>query len=655
MKTSKAIQNSSDEAEIAALKIELTAAQVELANTITELNEKLQSDPRAFRKEFEDLMTRKFFYMPAFEIYGGVGGLYDYGPPGCAIKDNFLSLWRQHFVLTENMLEISGTCLTPEIVLKTSGHVDKFTDFMVKDVKTGDCHRADKLLEDHIDKLIADPKNPVSAEYKDELLAVRTAADAYSQEELGEILKKYKCVSPDTGNELSDPYPFNLMFQTQIGPTGKFVGYMRPETAQGIFVNFRRLLEYNGGKMPFAAAQIGLAFRNEISPRSGLLRVREFLQAEIEHFVNPDNKDHARFKEIAGVKTNFLSQELQTGEDKSAELTFGEAVATGMINNQTLAYFMCRTALFLIKAGVDPARLRFRQHKADEMAHYAADCWDAEIHTSYGWVECVGHADRAAYDLNVHSKQSKVDLIAQETLDEPKIVKAPTLKIDRGLFGRGLRKQARPATKYLEALDEAALVTLRDQLAAGPVKITLADGSEVEINSKMVSIVDEEKKISSIRYTPSVIEPSFGVGRCMYAILEHSYRVREKAGEVSKYLALAPCIAPIKCGLIPLKSSEDFLGKVDSIARDLTDLNLTSKTDASGASIGRKYARFDEVGIPFTVVVDLESMTDNQVTIRDRDSTQQVRVDIPVAVRLVNELVRGKTDWNTVYLTNTQV
>jgi glycyl-tRNA synthetase len=171
-----------------------------------------------------------------------------------------IDLWRKHFVLAENMLEMECTCLTPEIVLKTSGHVDRFTDLMVKDTETGECFRADKLLEDAIDDLLE--KNPtLSSEAKEEHLRVQRQADAYSPEELDKLLLQYDCKAP-SGGPYSSSFPFNLMFRTSIGPEGTAVGFLRPETAQGLFVNFRRLLDMNAQKMPFAAAQIGLGFRN---------------------------------------------------------------------------------------------------------------------------------------------------------------------------------------------------------------------------------------------------------------------------------------------------------------------------------------------------------------------------------------------------------
>ena len=261
--------------ELKKLRAELAIAEKANAGQGTEHN--------IDRKLFDETVLRRMFVVPAFEIHGGVAGLFDYGPPGCALKQNIVDQWRRHFVLEEKMLEMECTCLTPEPVLKTSGHVDRFTDLMVKDVVTGDCYRADKLLEDHIDDLLE--KGNFSSSEADEHRKVQRQADAYSPEELGDILEKYGIKATTTGNDLTKPFAFNLMFGTKIGPSGALTGFLRPETAQGLFVNFKRLLDYNNGRVPFAAAQIGLGFRNEIAPKNGLLRVREFTMAEIEHFV----------------------------------------------------------------------------------------------------------------------------------------------------------------------------------------------------------------------------------------------------------------------------------------------------------------------------------------------------------------------------------
>jgi glycyl-tRNA synthetase len=278
-----------------------------------------------------------------------------------------IDTWRKHFVLNESMLEMECTCLTPAVVLATSGHVERFTDLMVKDTVTGECFRADKLLEDRIDQFLE--QNPsLLSEEKEHHLRVQRQADAYSPTELDALLLQYDCKTP-SGQPFSSSFPFNLMFQTSIGPEGTAVGYLRPETAQGLFVNFRRLLDLNSGKMPFAAAQIGLGFRNEIAPRSGLLRVREFCMGEIEHFVNPNDKRHANFHTIQDTVLVLFGREDQLGTGKTQKITAGHAVDNGLINNQTLAYFMARTQLYMEKIGMDVNRLRFRQHLTTEMAH----------------------------------------------------------------------------------------------------------------------------------------------------------------------------------------------------------------------------------------------------------------------------------------------
>jgi len=250
-------------------------------------NEWIQADPNKLnlnRKDFEQLMTSRFFYIPSFEIYSGPSGFYDYGPSCCAIKSNLISLWRKHFIIEENMLELDCCCVTPEKVFIASGHVAKFSDFMVTDLVTKEYFRADKLIAEFIEKEMksGDLSEELTKKYQNVLLEI----DSYSQSQLDSCIKDLGVKSPKL-NALSPAYPFNLMFSTQIGPTGKSLGYLRPETAQGLFVNFKRLLKYNGDSMPFAAATIGQAFRNEISPCSGLLRVREFTLAEIEHFVHP--------------------------------------------------------------------------------------------------------------------------------------------------------------------------------------------------------------------------------------------------------------------------------------------------------------------------------------------------------------------------------
>ena len=322
------------------------------------------SSAEAFRAAVANALERRLFYLPSFKIYGAVAGFYDYGPPGCAVKANITQAWRAHFVLEEGMLEVECPAVTPEAVLRASGHVDRFTDLMVSDTVTGDCHRADHLLEEALERALADTAKPLTPHQREEARTLLATVEELTADGLGEALARYSVAAPDTGNALSKPYAFNLMFKTSIGPRGDAVGYLRPETAQGIFVNFKDLLYFNGNRLPFAAAQIGQSYRNEINPRAGLLRVREFTQAEIEHFCNPDDKAHPKFAgAIAALTPLLFSRALQMGEAKVAEpMALGEAVAAGIIANETLAYFIGRTWLFFTKV-TERGRGRERQER----------------------------------------------------------------------------------------------------------------------------------------------------------------------------------------------------------------------------------------------------------------------------------------------------
>ncbi|XP_058226513.1 glycine--tRNA ligase, mitochondrial 1-like [Rhododendron vialii] len=598
----------------------------------------------AFRQAVVNTLERRLFYIPSFKIYRGVAGLYDYGPPGCAVKSNVLAFWRQHFVLEENMLEVDCPCVTPEVVLKASGHVDKFTDLMVKDEKTGTCYRADHLLKDFCkEKLERDPN--ITAEKAAEFRHVMAVLDDLSAEELGAKIKEYGITAPDTKNALSPPYPFNLMFQTSIGPSGLSPGYMRPETAQGIFVNFKDLYYYNGNKLPFAAAQIGQAFRNEISPRQGLLRVREFTLAEIEHFVDPEDKSHPKFFEVSNLEFLMFPREDQVSGQSARRVRIGEAVTEGIVNNETLGYFIGRVYLFLTHLGIDRERLRFRQHLANEMAHYAADCWDAEIECSYGWIECVGIADRSAYDLRAHTDKSGVPLVAAEKFSEPieveKLVITPVKK-ELGLAFKGNQKMV---VEALEAMGEKEAMEMKATLESkGEVEFQVCTlGKDVTVTKSMVSILKEKKKEHQRVFTPSVIEPSFGIGRIIYCLYEHSFYTRASRGgdEQLNVFGFPPLVAPIKCTVFPLVQNQQYEEVARRIARSLTAAGITYKIDITGTSIGKRYARTDELGVPLAITVD----STTSVTLRDRDSKQQIRINVDEVASVVKEVTDGLSTW----------
>lgn len=521
------------------------------------------------RSVLDSMLRRRLFYTPSFEIYGGVSGLYDYGPPGCAVLNNIVDLWRKHFVLEEDMLEVDCTMLTPHEILKTSGHVDKFADWMCKDPKTGEIFRADHLVEEVLEARLKGDKeargqkvevdeekeakkkkkvkqtkavkldDAVVKEYEETLAQI----DNFDGPELEKIIAKYDIRNPTTDGNLLPPVAFNLMFQTSIGPSSNMPGYLRPETAQGQFLNFQKLLEFNQQSMPFASASIGKSFRNEISPRAGLLRVREFLMAEIEHFVDPQGgKKHARFEEVKDVKMTLLNRDIQlSGSTKTEEMTIGKAVETGLVDNETLGYFLARIQLFLLKLGVDPKKLRFRQHMANEMAHYATDCWDAELQTSYGWIECVGCADRSAYDLTVHKNKTGAPLVVRETRAEPLKVEEWQIDLDKKKFGPRFKKDGKTVTAAIDALSQELREKLSldlEQTGKIEVEVEGVAGGKVELDKELIKI-EKRTRVENVReYTPNVIEPSFGIGRILYSMIEQVYWSRE--GDEARGVSFLP-------------------------------------------------------------------------------------------------------------------
>ncbi|KAI8429503.1 hypothetical protein MSG28_000138 [Choristoneura fumiferana] len=596
------------------------------------------------RAKMEDLIKRRFFYDQSFAIYGGITGQFDFGPMGCALKSNMIQLWRKYFILQEQMLEVDCSILTPEPVLKASGHVERFADLMTKDVKSGECFRLDHLIKAHLQKIKSE-KN-TKAELKTEIEDILVKLDGMTADEMFVLMKRFDMKSPISGNELTPPIEFNLMFNTQIGPSGLIKGFLRPETAQGIFVNFKRLLEFNQGRLPFAAAQIGNSFRNEISPRSGLLRVREFTMCEIEHFC--DSKDHPKFESVKNTKMLLYSADNQE-QGRSAELiTIGEAVATGMVNNETLGYFMARIHLYLLAVGIEPSKLRFRQHMGNEMAHYACDCWDAECLSSYGWIECVGCADRSAFDLTQHTKATGVRLAAEKKLPAPKQIEVVEAVANKAAIGKAFKKDAKIINDTLAAMDSAALNQLQKNLDTDGEYNLITLNGEFKLSANLVSVKKTEKTVHVEEIIPSVIEPSFGIGRILYCLLEHNFKMRD-GDEQRTYFALPPTVAPMKCAVLPLSGNTEFQPFVRELSQELISADVSHKVDDSSGSIGRRYARTDELGVPYAVTVDFDTVKEpHTVTLRERDSMGQVRLPLADVPSVVRDLTNSKVSWSDV-------
>ena len=419
-----------------------------------------------------NLCKRRGFIFPSSEIYGGIGSTWDYGPVGVELKRNVKEAWWKAVVTTRNdTVGLDASILMHPKVWEASGHVAGFSDPLVE---CKSCHH--RFREDHVEGKAC----------------------------------------PECGGELTEARQFNLMFKTFMGPVEDTAStvFLRPETAQGIFVNFANVLDTARQKLPFGIAQIGKSFRNEITPGNFIFRTREFEQMEIEYFVKP-------------------------GEDEEAFQSWQETRFQWYVDN-----------------GVRAENLRIRPHGSDELAHYAKACVDVEYEFPFGWSELEGIANRGDFDLKRHMEYSGKDL----------------------------------------------------------------------------TYFDE---VSRSRYVPYVIEPSAGVDRPLLAFLVDAYDEEEVEGDRRIVLRLDPRLAPFKAGVYPLLRKEGHPERAQEI-RDILKEHFPVVYDQAG-SIGRRYRRQDEIGTPFGITVDHETMKDQTVTLRDRDLMTQVRIPVD---RLVDEIRR---------------
>jgi len=524
------------------------------------------------------LAKRRGYIYPSFEIYGGVAGFYDYGPLGSQLKNNVENLWRNFFLLKDNCIEINTPTITPHDVLKASGHVEEFTDLTVDCEKCKRSYKVEDIIDDNIS--------------------------------VEQAVKEDKLKCPTCGKKLKDAHPVNLMFSTTIGAGKGRAAFLRPETAQGIFTNFHLFYRYNRERLPFGVIQVGKGYRNEISPRQGMLRLREFSMAEAEVFFDPEDKKHPNFDSVKDKKLFLFDNE------KEYKISLEEAVNKKIINNQAIAYYMYLTQDFLFSAGVDPKKFRFRKHSSDELAHYAIECWDAELHSKrFGWIECVGIADRSAYDLNAHIDFTGIDMYALKKFAEPKVVKVKKFVPKMNVMGPLFKDKAGRIKELLEKID-----------VKNKRKVSVeVDGETVEIPENCYEIVETKEKIMGEKFVPHVIEPSYGIDRVVYFLLEHNYAEIKKKGEEYRILKLTPQMAPIKVGVFPLIGDKKLVNIAKEIDKNLRNAGIETYYD-DGGTIGRRYARMDEIGTPFCITVDHDTLEDNTVTVRDRDTTQQERI-----------------------------
>ena len=479
------------------------------------------------------LALERGFYFPSCEIYGDAqAGFWEYGPTGANMKNNFIELWRRELLRRDDMIEIDGSQIMSKSVFIASGHLDNFTDPVIKCKNCGATFRADKYIAEKSGKEIP------------ELL---------SGNEIDKIVEEYNLRCPTCKGTFLESSRFNMMFKVEIGPS-KEEAYLRPETCQSIFVDFPRIFKTMRGRLPLAVAQVGKSFRNEIAPRQSLLRLREFYQAEIEVFCNPNRlNDLSKFEQVKDTSLKlFIKNSYHT-------ICAEDAVREGYLPNKLVAYYLSLLTLFYSKTGIDMERTRFRQLSDEEKAFYASTAFDFEVETSIGWLELVACNYRSDYDLKKHSAISKQNLNVIDPSDNAKVL-------------------------------------------------------------------------------PHLFELSMGIDRSIYSILEHSYYEDIEAKRV--VLRLVPPIAPILIGVLPLVTKDGLREKAQDIFSKLK-LDYSTFYDESG-SIGRRYRRLEEIGAPFALTIDNQTIKDDTVTIRYRDTMLQERVKVSEISNFLDEIIELK-------------
>lgn len=539
------------------------------------------------------MLRQRGILLPAFDLYGGAKGLYDFGPVGGRLRSRLNQVWLDHWLCLGNVVEISCPTVTPYEVLEASGHVGEFSDFMTVCGQCEEASRADTLLE-------AFHPNP----------------DALSKSELQSLLDKENPDCPSCGsNDWNSIIAQNLMFSTTIGAgTSGRDGFLRPETAQGMFTSFPALYRHFRERLPFGAVQVGKGYRNEISPRQGMIRLREFNMAELEYFIDPNASVEHDFSSWSDITFNLVD-----GDGKTHTMSLQNAVENQLVRHHTVGFFMGKTYDFLIHVGIDPSRLRFRQHASDEMAHYASDCWDVEIEGSYGWIECVGIAHRGCYDLEAHERATGKTLRARREFSEPRIIEIDGWTIDGGVAGPAFRADAGQVKTIVESFSSDIEF---------PIDVELSDGRTLTVLPEHVKRVQKSVKETGEWFVPHVVEPAFGIDRILWHILDHAFVETEKGGEPYRMLKLSDSIAPIDVAIFPLFEKDGM----DVLASELHQRccqmpGLVSLYDGSG-SIGKRYARADEIGVPICLTVDHQSIEDRTVTLRQRNDGSQIRISV---------------------------
>ena len=553
-----------------------------------------------------ELAKRRGFFWSSFEIYGGSGGFVTYGPLGTRLKQNIEAKLRDMFVKGIGIFEMESSVIAPGKVFEASGHVDHFKEPMVE---CQNCHtrfRADHLLEE---------KGISSAE-----------AEKMTLEEVAMEIERHGIVCPDCRGKFGAPQRYLTMFQTTIGPYSGSTGYGRPEAAQNIFVEFNRLYIAAREKLPFGCIQIGHALRNEISPRQGLIRLREFTIADLEFFFDPDEPACEKLAEVEGEVLPILLCEtrLKDCEDVT-RFTVREALDNKIIRSQWQAFFMAKAKRLLVELGVPETKQRFIEKLAWEKAHYSSQSFDQEVLVDrWGWVEVSGHAYRTDFDIGCHMKASGVDMTVYKEYANPVEKEELTVKPVMSKLGPVFKGEA---GKVAAALAKVPAKQFSDEMSK--VGSVMVDGYQVF--PEQVDIAKQKTVVRGTRFIPHVVEPSFGSDRLFYVALEYAYGVKDDR----VLLSFPRSIAPIQVGVYPLMGKDGLDLKAKEVQKLLALEGFMTEYDETG-SIGRRYARADEAGVQLGVTIDYDTLKDATVTVRDRDSWQQVRTriaDLPVLLR----------------------
>lgn len=563
-----------------------------------------------------ELARRRGFFWPSYEIYGGVAGFYDFGPYGAVLKKRIIEKWRKFIVEDHSnyVVEIETPIIGPSRVYEASGHVENFTDPIVSCLKCGRRFRADHLIEE---KLGID-------------------AEGLSPEEMTRLIREHDIRCPVCGGPLGEVKLFNLLFETQIGPYEGNRGFLRPELAQGMFVAFKRVLEVMRGRLPLGIAQIGRVGRNEISPRQAMMRLREFTIMEMEYFIDPEDPEGSCpfYDRVAGEVLRIRTYEMKQKGEAPREYTVDEAVDKGLIIHKCLAYWMAVAKRFMNSLGVPDENMFFDEKGPNERAHYSSQTFDQMVKVSrWGWVEVAGHSYRGDYDLSRHMKYSGADLTVFKPYEKPIKVRVKRAFLDKAYIGRLFRSEAGRILREAARIPEERLLEAAERGEAIRV-------AGYEIPPEAIRVVEREEKVAGKRIIPHVVEPSFGTDRIVYVAFEYAYR--EKAGRT--ILSLPRDIAPVQAGVVPLVEKEESLRReAQRLYRLLVENGYYVLYDDSG-SIGKRYARMDEIGVPAVFTVDYQTLEDGTVTMRDRDTWRQVRLPLGRAPEALARFLYDKVD-----------